>query len=283
MTVKIRTTVGTKTKASLYYEFSFALFSQLGSISQADINGCLPDTWKSEVIVEDKDYKNIQQNFAGQYPKLSNILGYLGKAIDYCCNPGKIKDDLIKFLVSKVKRRLFLESQGKTGRGILGDIGGFLTSAKNEIEDSAKKIKEGTIKIANDVIDTTKDVVKQITAVIKDKFAPAFDIFNAVKAEWEAFNKLPIIVLLKWMYDCFKKAQKFANNIVKLYGAWVTFAATIATPAGWVKFGTCMICAWATLLKIVNYLKDGVASDGVKRWQNYGNFLGLLIKTVGNC
>jgi phage-related protein len=226
----------------------------------APLNECLPDEFKiaakeNPTAATDADTKST----------FTTVLDVLSKIIKFVC---KFKANIKAAFARKLKmmnKKMFLSSgmqKYKTSKRFWAEI----KAAYEQVADWAASAWESVKSFGQKIVD-------QIVA-----------FYAKIKALVSSFLNSDFVKMIKKMYDCFEKARKTAEAIVKTIKGIFDKVTTIIT-GGWVglaKVIVDLICQFDTFRAAFNFLIDGLGEANIPlKFHKYGKFVGTLLKAIG--
>ncbi len=168
--------------------------------------------------------------------------------------------------------------------GVLGYILKFLGTAidvackfKNDVKDYFKK-KAGVRRYRRVFIQLKKvhglrNPFDDIVAKVKELYQKIKDLLNS-----------PLVKKTIEFIKCIKTAK---TAVVGLINTVTNFIAKISKMvsglAGFIEVAVDLICKWKDFRDAITYLKNGLkATDNLAKWNNFGQFVGKLIHTIGS-
>jgi len=266
-------------------------------VGGASIDNCLPSTWKNAAKSEEDD---MDKNVATEQSTWQKIGSYIGIAINAVCIAADVVGSIIDYFTKNAKRfmrryiRLFLQGKIRRSFRMRGWFSSAWESIKSVASTAASAVATGVTKayvtVKNATVAAATYVGKAVTVItdaiksaITDIIDKAVDAFETMRAKIKAFFSSPLMQAIITFVKCVKALKEAAGNVAKLIEGFTEKAALItAFPAGWIKIILGLICAWEDLKAAVDFLVAGwKETDALKKWNNYGRFVGKLIFTIG--
>ena len=276
---------------NLAYQFVLGWVSALGGEGGwvEECSQTIPG-WESAGIMEEdsvakKTMSAIDSQIKADFPNFRKIIGFLGEAIDLCCN---WRTKLVDYFTSRrFRRRLFL--QGK--RGWFSDIGEFFKKVDHSLTTFVNNVEEVGTSIKNTVVDGVNWAAKKASELkeyIKEKFQaiikPICDFFNKMKDSFSAWiSKHPLVKVALEFGECIKNHHfgKSAYRFALFYLGFRELIPIIWTPIGWAKIVVNLICGWKDIKEAIELMISIKAQKDKKiRYNHIGKIVGHITAAI---
>jgi phage-related protein len=238
---------------------------ELAGGAHTDIQGCLPDAWKTQTEVSASN-DSADQQVSQSSGVLQTIVNSLESVITQVCNfKDTIKGLLIQRYVKRSVLRMLLEKRGQKW--------GFL----KKIAKAAKTVGKAVVKGAKTVAKAASAVVGKIVAVIKKVWA---QFVSVVKA----FFASPLMDTVKSVFTCVSGMQTAGEQVVNtIKGIIAKFQKIVAGNAvGIIDVLIDLVCNWQEFKAAIGFLTQAQGERVVvNKWGLIGKFIGKLLFAIG--
>jgi hypothetical protein len=257
--------------AALEGLFSFSL-GCLDSLSEggssAVLKECIPAPWKKYVNTTSSPNTSLGGNMQGP---LKQIMGILGSALSVAC---KFKSKIISFLQGKLKFRRYFLIFAENGRFKKS----FWKKLKKGVSNVGKKIGNAAKAVGSAVSNAVNFIGKTFTKIVTAIKNIRSQIINFFHSEtWKNIKSL-FMCIVNNRGNIAKSAKKVVANVK----GFIAAVGKLSTPAGIVEVLVNCICNWRKFKKAIEYFIDFLKSNGSKKWNRLGAFLGQLAVAIGS-
>jgi hypothetical protein len=250
---------------------------ELAGGAHADIQGCLPDNWKTDAQASEPTDDSANQQVAQSSGTLKKIVDTVETVIKQVC---QFKDTIKGFLVKRyVKRSVLRQLLEKRGRkwGFLKKIGSSISSGAKKAAAAAKAAAKKAAEIAAKAAKAAAAVIKKVVDVIKKVWA---QFVKVVKA----FFASPLMASIKSVFTCVQGMQTAGEQLVAtVKGIIAKFQKIMTgTAVGIIDVLIDLICNWDDFKAAIAFLTQAQGEkDVVNKWGLIGKFVGKLLFAIG--
>jgi hypothetical protein len=253
------------------------------------LNTCLPKSWAIADTADPKTDKEEEKTTA------TKVLDVLSEVIKFVC---KFKDNIKKLFDKKMKlynKKLFLlkmERYKKNG----WSIGGLIKSAGDKVSSAVSKtanfvgnaVDKGINAVAGglkQLADWAKKGWNELTELAGAAVKKITEMYVWIKTKIEAILNNELVKNILQIVECAKEAKEAMKAVYDVIKGIYDKVTTIVS-GGFIGLGKVfvdLICNFDIFRQSVNALIKGVGEkDILKKYNNYGQFIGFLIKALGS-
>jgi hypothetical protein len=268
-------------------ELFAGFISGLSGADGADINSCLPESWRSNTLQQDTSDTLPAQFDSNALGALKYVYEVVKWALEVACI---FKDQLLKYFKvvrRRNRRRLFIQKFArKWGWGIGDWISNAWQDTKSWVASKWESLKDWVTTTWNDVKQWTSEQLEKVKNWAKETWE-AFKngINSAVEKVKSLYNQIKTFVTsdsfiegIKRLIKCVLIAKDLIMNIVNVVKAIIAIVS--GNVVQWAVMIVNFICNLGEVYKAIQIAIAIFQKD--KPWYYTGKFIGHLLNLFGN-